>query len=614
MLRWCWLAVLSWVVWAGVPVRAEPLPLQPVRVEIQQGGVASEIAPADALPLRWDRQFRHGGAARVEFIVPAFPSGEAYGLYLPRVGNTFRVRLGAEVIHSEDASGPRWRNTVHLPRQVDLPPGAWPGDRLVVEFDAVAGADGGLSEVLFGTRAEVRALYAQQVYWRMVASIVVASASLVLGLLGLLVWYHQREGVYLYYGLAEVMWSLRTAGYYLTDRFLLPWPWWGVLMNALYCGAIACICYFGLLLAHRGGKPWKQLVQAFVVGSAAMIVVSFAFDQHAWWRQWRTAYLVLALCCAAVVVHAAVRQRSREAIVMSAATGVTVAIGLRDWVVITLATANYTSFPWVTYAWPLFGIVMAVLLASRLRAATRAQELHAQELATRLRQQEEALAQAFARSRAQTAHAAATEERQRVLQDMHDGVGHELLGALQTAHEAGTSREIVAQQIQRAMDHLKLTVDVLQEGAQDISTVLGLLRYRLGPRLQAAGIAMEWRVDAIASPEGWTTRHARDLQMLLYEAFTNMLAHSRADRVRFSATLRPDGRIAICLEDNGRGLAPAAHTGNGRQTMAARAQRLGGELSVANGADPGYPGVRVEVVVAAGLPPATEFSASAAAR
>jgi signal transduction histidine kinase len=193
---------------------------------------------------------------------------------------------------------------------------------------------------------------------------------------------------------------------------------------------------------------------------------------------------------------------------------------------------------------------------------------------------------------------------------MHDGVGHELLGALHVAREGTVPREAVTEQIQRAMDHLKLTVDVLQEGAQDVATTLGLLRYRLAPRLQACGISMQWQVPELPPLSGWDTRHARDLQLLLYEAFTNLLVHSGATETLFDASLESQSRrLRIRLADNGRGLDPVGDGGNGLASMTARAARLNASISIRNGGVPGFPGACVELWIPLADPaPAPQLS------
>ncbi len=591
-----------------------PQVLPPTAASVNTGAGWAPVDPRTVLPLRWDRQYRQSGGARIDFALAA-TGNENWSLFLPRVGNVFSVWIDDQPVQLADPRGPRWINTVHTSRQVDLPPlpHREAPYRLRVEILTQVGADGGLSQVLYGTRDDITRLYRDNVYWRVGGSIVVTVASLLLGALGFLVWSHQREPVYLYYALAETFWSLRTAGYYLTDEFLLPWPWWGILMTALYCGAIAAICRFGLQLVGKAQRPWTTLINGFVVASCTLLAITFPLDLHDLWRHWRLAILALGITCAAVVVHQAIVRRTREAVIMSAACAAIILMGLRDWLVITVSSSNYASFPWVTYGWVLFGVVMALVLAARLRSATRAQASHAQDMARRLTEQQAMLQDAFAIQKAQSEQQVATRERQRILQDMHDGVGHELLGAFQVARETGASRAMVAQQIQRAMDHLKLTVDVLQDGSQDIGTVLGLLRYRLEPRLSAAGITMDWQAQPLPTPAGWGTRQARDLQLLLYEAFTNLQVHSGATRIRFVAQhLAQEGLLRIALMDNGRGLPDHAHAhaGNGLVSMQTRAKRLGANLLFSNSLDPAFAGagITLDIPVDSRLsdPPAAE--------
>lgn len=576
---------------------AEPIALQPDKIQVLYEGRTENLA-AVALPFRWDHHHRGSGEVRFEFSF-ALPAGQPTSLYLPRIGNSYRVWHNDRLLADETGPVPASVNTVYQPRLVTLREGRTGGlERLRIDIVAISGADGGLSAVLLGPAAEMAALHSRALRWRVGGALAVSVMSLVLGSLALLVWMQQRERLYLWYALAELLWSFRTAGYYLTDHAPLPWTWWGLLMKALYCGAIASMCYFGLALVMRHRTVWGLMVRIFLVASLALLALSFALERNDWWLHWRVAILAISMTCAAVVAREAWQRRSREAIALGAVCAVALAAGVRDWLTITVARANYEAVPLVTYVWALFGLAMAWLLTNRLRQATQAQLGHTREMALRLQAQEAELEHAFARQREHAQQQAATEERRRVLQDMHDGVGHELLGALHVAREGTVSREAVTEQIQRAMDHLKLTVDVLQEGAQDVATILGLLRYRLAPRLQACGIAIQWQVPELPPLSSWDTRHARDLQLLLYEAFTNLLVHSGATGTFFEASVDAASHtLRIRLADNGRGVDPNAARGNGLTSMQARAARLNAAFSICNGVVPGFQGACVEVQI-----------------
>ncbi len=152
---------------------------------------------------------------------------------------------------------------------------------------------------------------------------------------------------------------------------------------------------------------------------------------------------------------------------------------------------------------------------------------------------------------------AAMEERQRLMRDLHDGLGSHLIGALRIAQQQTMSREDVASQLRSAIDQLKITVDAMQETDGDIAAVLGAVRYRLTPRIQAAGITLNWKVGHLPALPYWGVRQSYQLQMILFEAFTNMVVHSGAKSAWMTAQkLDCEGKECIEIEvlDNGQGV------------------------------------------------------------
>jgi len=169
-----------------------------------------------------------------------------------------------------------------------------------------------------------------------------------------------------------------------------------------------------------------------------------------------------------------------------------------------------------------------------------------------------------------------------------------MVGLLDLLDHDATPRELLRQQLGTALDELRMAVDALQPTHGDLTTVLATLRYRLQPRLQAAGIAIDWQVDELPPIEGLTPTTVLQLQRVLQEAFTNALRHAQASRLWVRACLDhgPPERLVLSVEDDGRGLpdngggaAPAG--GQGLSSMQARAQAIGAELSVGPGAHGG---------------------------
>lgn len=198
----------------------------------------------------------------------------------------------------------------------------------------------------------------------------------------------------------------------------------------------------------------------------------------------------------------------------------------------------------------------------------------------------EALSEAL-RTEQQRASAAERErtlllERQRLMRDMHDGVGSHLIALLRLA-ESGASGAAMADLLRGAIEDLRLTIDSLEPLEHDLATLLATLRHRAGRQLEGAGLKLDWAM-ADMPPLPWL-EPAQALQVLrlVQEAITNVVKHAQARTLSVSA--RPDGdALEVCIADDGCGFDPAAASaGHGLDSMRRRAADLGATLALHSG-------------------------------
>ncbi|WP_114417796.1 sensor histidine kinase [Marinospirillum perlucidum] len=193
------------------------------------------------------------------------------------------------------------------------------------------------------------------------------------------------------------------------------------------------------------------------------------------------------------------------------------------------------------------------------------------------------------------AREATEQERNRLLRDMHDGLGSQLTTAVYMARNSKTSVEEIGACVQAALDDLRLMMDSLQTFDGDIATLLGQLRYRLEKRLQAAGLQLLWRVDDLPAFAELTPQDALNLQRCVQEALTNVIKHAQATRVEVAA-IQQGQRLVISISDNGQGFdADHIYPGRGLDNLFHRASELGGQLNLLSQAGGG--GTRVELIL-----------------
>jgi signal transduction histidine kinase len=173
-------------------------------------------------------------------------------------------------------------------------------------------------------------------------------------------------------------------------------------------------------------------------------------------------------------------------------------------------------------------------------------------------------------------------ERQRILADMHDGVGASLVGLQRYARSGQVDAKVVEQRAREAMQELRIAIDALEPAEGDLGAVLGNLRYRMEPLVESTGARLGWEVGELPPVEALEPAAVFSIQRILLEAISNALQHSGARHIRISA--RPNGDvIEIKVADDGAGYdLPAGQHGMGLGTMRARAQKLGAALDVAS--------------------------------
>lgn len=229
--------------------------------------------------------------------------------------------------------------------------------------------------------------------------------------------------------------------------------------------------------------------------------------------------------------------------------------------------------------------MLAAFLARNFRLFQSQNALNAM-LRARVEQREGELAQAHAREQVLVARQAHDDERRRIMRDIHDGLGGQLMTMLLSARLGEADPPKLAEGLQAAIDELRLMVDSMDSVGESLDGALSTFRARVKPRVETAGITFDWH-----QPEGLTMpemepRAVLQVFRILQEAVTNALKHARCTHVRVVVAQHGNGLdIAVC--DNGRGGAAGGTAGRGRANMAIRAQAIGGTVAITDGPDGG---------------------------
>jgi signal transduction histidine kinase len=173
-------------------------------------------------------------------------------------------------------------------------------------------------------------------------------------------------------------------------------------------------------------------------------------------------------------------------------------------------------------------------------------------------------------------------ERERILGDMHDGVGSQLLGLMIQVRAKRIDDDRLLLGLGDCLDDLRLIVDSLDPVERPFAVAIAELRARMEPRCEAVGVSLNWNSD----DEPWPVNAEETIQILraLQEMTNNALRHAQTNRIDVSLhrSKTITSMFEVAVRDYGIGfdLVSVLRSGRGMTSLRTRAQRLAGELIV----------------------------------
>lgn len=179
------------------------------------------------------------------------------------------------------------------------------------------------------------------------------------------------------------------------------------------------------------------------------------------------------------------------------------------------------------------------------------------------------------------------QERERIMRDMHDGIGGQLVGIVSFLQsQTGVVFSNVREKIEHSLLDLRFVIDSLDPLQQDLTTLLATMRFRMQDMLDASAITLEWDVSELPDDIEMTPARSLHILRILQEAMTNSIKHSCTDRItlRTSVDSQRGNKVLIELIDYGKGMevseTPNEGRGHGLNNMAYRAGQIGAEWSI----------------------------------
>ncbi|WCM86940.1 sensor histidine kinase [Acidovorax sp. NCPPB 3576] len=529
--------------------------------------------------------------------LPGAPSqdGElARNLYLPRwkMDGQLAVYVDGRLTYRADAN--RLWNGFNQPLWIPLGAAAQQGapQTVVLRIVHLRGVGGALSTAWVGSQADIGWRYQVRDTLQTQVPLMNSAAFLAVGVFAFFVWARQvlqgqgAARMHLLFFLMSVVAFLRNLHYHM-GQFKLPvsdaWFGWLTVSSLFWLIAVG---HFFLARLHRRSRPWLDgmvlgmsgVVTAITLPEAGRVLPGASALAP-------TAYMFLLAMGVAVFCFGWIDARrvgQKDATRLSLWGLLSMGMGTHDWLLQNNHVSVESVYLGAYTSCGIFVIFMGALLR-QYNAALEEVQLANASLALRLQAQEAQLTESHARLREIEHRQTLSQERQRLMQDMHDGLGSSLISALRVVEDGQIRHADVADVLKGCIDDLKLAIDSMEPIEADLLLLLlATLRFRLGKRLQDSGIELVWDIHEVPALPWLDPRNSLHILRILQEALTNILKHAHATQIRVS-TSASAGVVSVVVADNGKGFEVDQAPGRGSRGLdnqRRRAQAIGAQVQL----------------------------------
>jgi signal transduction histidine kinase len=442
----------------------------------------------------------------------------------------------------------------NTPLLFSTPGSSWHEGLNSVHIRVAAYADnaGGLAPVHLGRFDVLSALHQTQRFWQNDLVYACNIGVIALGFFVLAVWVRRRDRAdYGYFSLGAVLWGASNFNFTVREP-----PFsnanWELLVFVSIVWALLFLCLFTLRFSKKAPRWLERSVLIYALLYGVALSISGPYGAVIWGKYGLLPVLVLgawSMWQGAVFVR---RTRTVDYKILGIVQALTLVLGFYDWSI----QAGYMPFT-AAYGLPFAAPLLLAALGWWIAGdyARTHQELSQLnlDLEARVTEKENALRESFDRMAQLEKNHAVSQERSRIMRDMHDGVGMHLSSAIRQLQSGTVKNSLIEQTLRDSLDQLKLAVDSMSFRSGDVASLLGSLRYRLAPRFEAMGLTLHWQVDELPSwPQG-DAANLRHVQHILFEIISNVLQHAQASELLLSVA-QIEAEIIIDAIDNGIGM------------------------------------------------------------
>ena len=502
-------------------------------------------------------------------------------VYLPYVSPNAAVYLDGIYAGKSEGYGKPQTDSWNFPLYIHVPAAlVRPGrHQLLVELVPHGHAGTELGPVWVGTNNALLPIYRRQEWLQVTGVEVVTLLVGAIGALAAVLWARRRrETLFGLFALSCGIWMIRNAQFFVVRAQSLFY--FAVLTDAALFWLAAVLYRLSFRILEQRFPWFERALFGYALLVTAAMLAGGPAHQFAVTAVGYGGLLPIGVAFQVYLTWATLRAPTVLRVLLWLAAMVTSLSGAHD-LALMLEWIHWPGSYLMPYSSLFYAVAVGWALVDRfVRTHTEYEHLNV-ALDTRVRERERALRVQYDRSAELERERVVAAERERILRDMHDGLGLQLITARRLIEKAEHPSEQIASALDEAIDELRIAIDSMKPTAHDLLVMLGNLRYRLEPRLKAAGITLHWSVADAPEAIRLGPTEITAITRIVQEVCTNAIKHSGATDMSLTVHCPVPNAVGIAITDNGCGFDVAlSRGGEGLASMRRRARNIGALLTI----------------------------------
>ncbi|MFK8052894.1 MAG: hypothetical protein AB8F65_07945, partial [Woeseiaceae bacterium] len=368
-----------------------------------------------------------------------------------------------------------------------------------------------------------------------IPSVILAVMLSIAAAVGVMFLVRRKETAYGWYALTVLLWAVHTIHPLISTIPFHFFLWMTIAylsLNWLVAELYFVNQYFGIPAPRleRTVTGFSMLVSVIFIGLA--IPAADSLTVESWYYAFVlpiSLWFFFVACIVTSRYFIAVRKRwDFDSVSLWLSSGVVVVVGIRDLIYENFRTAGVPgSVFYLQYVAVIPLILFGIQLLRRFARDAETAEMRNEELNELVEARSKALEYTYQRLDDEERKRVLAEERSRLMRDMHDGLGGQLVHALALSERGGD--EDLQRSLRVALDDLRLIVDSLSPSENTLQDLLASYRHRVSRLLARTGFKVHWDIDTNGDSPNIRPKEALSILRVVQEAVTNAVRHSGGD-------------------------------------------------------------------------------------